>query len=51
MWVATIHLKWLAAGGSGEMINTFPVKKVSVPVDVNLVRQNGTVNLTDNVVQ
>ncbi|WP_207494311.1 glycosyltransferase family 117 protein [Aridibaculum aurantiacum] len=41
--------KMLATGGN-EMINTFPVKKVSVDVDANLVRQNGTVTLTDNVV-
>jgi len=41
--------KMTAAGGS-EMINTFPVRKVSIPVDVNYVKQNGTVNLTDNVV-
>jgi hypothetical protein len=42
--------KMMSSGGS-EMINSFPVKKVSVPVDVNLVRQNGTVNLTDSVVK
>ncbi len=41
--------KMMSSGGS-DMVNTFPVKKVSVPVDVNLVKQNGTVNLTDNVV-
>jgi hypothetical protein len=39
----------LAAGGE-DMINTFPVRKVSVPVDVNVVKQNGTVNPDDNVV-
>jgi hypothetical protein len=31
-------------------LNTFPSKKVSVPVDTNLVRANGTVNADDNVV-
>ncbi|MCW3081825.1 DUF2723 domain-containing protein [Segetibacter sp.] len=36
--------------GSNEMINTFPVYKVSIPVDVNLVKQNGTVNPKDSVV-
>jgi len=36
--------------GSDEMIHTFPVHKVSVPVDVNLVKQNGTVNAKDSVV-
>ncbi len=40
--------KMIAAGGS-EMINTFPVRKVSVPVDVNMVKQNGTVSATDKV--
>jgi hypothetical protein len=40
--------KMMPTGGS-EMINTFPVRRVSVPVDPNLVKQNGTVNLTDNV--
>jgi hypothetical protein len=40
--------KMMAAGGD-EMINTFPVHKVSVPVDVNVVKQNGTVAMTDNV--
>ncbi|MDB5245891.1 MAG: rane protein [Segetibacter sp.] len=40
----------MAASGGNEMINTFPVRKVSIPVDPNLVKQNGTVNLTDNVV-
>ena len=34
----------------GFGINTYPVKKVSVPVDVNLVRSNGTVNADDSVV-
>ncbi len=41
--------KMMGSGG-GEMINSFPVKKVSVPVDVNFVKQNGTVGSADNVV-
>lgn len=32
-----------------EKYNTFPVHKVSVPVDINLVRSNGTVNIDDSV--
>lgn len=36
--------------GGGDMFNTFPVKKVSVPVDLNLVRTNATVNANDSVV-
>jgi len=34
----------------GTSMNYFPVKKVSVPVDMNTVRSNGTVNATDSVV-
>jgi hypothetical protein len=34
----------------GSNMNYFPVKKVSVPVDVNEVRKNGTVNANDSVV-
>jgi hypothetical protein len=36
--------------GRYGVLNTFPSKKVSVPVDTNLVRANGTVNADDNVV-
>lgn len=34
----------------GQYLNVMPVKKVSIPVDVNKVRQNGTVNAGDSVV-
>jgi hypothetical protein len=34
----------------GSMMNYYPVKKVSIPVDQNLVRQNKTVNPEDSVV-
>jgi Protein of unknown function (DUF2723) len=34
----------------GENINIFPTNKVSIPVDINVVKQNGTVNATDSVV-
>ncbi len=34
----------------GDVINIFPSQKVSIPVDVNFVRQNGTVNANDSVV-
>ena len=37
-------------GRDGSSLNIFPSKKVSVPVDINLVRQNGTVNANDSVV-
>ena len=33
----------------GDTLNVFPSKKVSIPVDVNLVRSNGTVNPGDSV--
>ncbi len=32
-----------------DIYHTFPVRKVSVPVDVNVVKANGTVNATDSV--
>jgi len=35
--------------GGGDMVNTYPVRNVSVPVDINFVRQNGTVNADDSV--
>ena len=35
--------------GDGNAINTFPVRKVAVPVDTALVRSNGTVNADDKV--
>ena len=37
-------------GNDGNTFNIFPTKKVSIPVDINLVRQNGTVNAADSVV-
>ncbi|WP_447642160.1 MULTISPECIES: glycosyltransferase family 117 protein [Chitinophagaceae] len=33
----------------GDMMNTYPVRNVSIPVDLNVVRQNGTVNADDSV--
>ncbi|MBK7885238.1 MAG: hypothetical protein IPJ81_16740 [Chitinophagaceae bacterium] len=36
-------------GNDGSFINTFPTKKVRIPVDINLVKQNGTVNASDSV--
>jgi hypothetical protein len=34
---------------NGEIMNIFPSRRVSVPVDINVVRQNGTVNPGDSV--
>jgi hypothetical protein len=36
-------------GRDGSALNIFPSKKVFIPVDINLVRQNGTVTATDSV--
>ncbi|MFZ9662141.1 MAG: DUF2723 domain-containing protein, partial [Chitinophagaceae bacterium] len=33
----------------GSYINYFPIKKISIPVDTNFVRKNGTVNASDPV--
>jgi len=35
---------------SGDLLNVMPVKKVSIPVDVEKVKKNGTVNPGDTVV-
>ncbi len=40
----------LTDAGRGDPIHTFPVHKVSVPVDMNQVKTNGTVNANDSVV-
>lgn len=37
-------------GRDGSTLNIYPTKKVSIPVDINVVKQNGTVNATDSVV-
>ena len=39
----------MASAQDGTMMNYFPVKKVSIPVDSALVRRNGTVNADDRV--
>ncbi|MFN0082195.1 MAG: DUF2723 domain-containing protein [Ferruginibacter sp.] len=36
-------------GRDGSVLNVFPSKKVFVPVDIALVKQNGTVNANDSV--
>ena len=37
-------------GNDGNPIHIFPSKRVSIPVDINTVRANGTVNANDSVV-
>ena len=39
----------MAQVGDGEYANIYPTKKVKVPVDLNTVIQNGTVNKNDSV--
>ncbi|HNU88516.1 MAG TPA: DUF2723 domain-containing protein [Ferruginibacter sp.] len=40
----------METGRDGSPLNIFPTKNVYIPVDVNLVKQNGTVNADDSVV-
>lgn len=40
--------KRMAQNGD-DYLNIYPTKKVKIPVDENLVKQNGTVNATDSV--
>src|SRR5258708_882981 len=42
--------KYTTQTEDGETYNFLPVRKLSVPVDANLVRTNGTVNAGDSVV-
>jgi hypothetical protein len=42
--------KMFAHPSTGEYFNTYPTKLVKVPVNLDVVRQNGTVNVTDSVV-
>ncbi len=40
----------MEVGRDGSSLNVFPTKKVTIPVDQNFVRKNGTVNVSDSVV-
>lgn len=40
----------LVQAQNGNTYNSYPVKKLAIPVDINAARQNGTVNSTDSVV-
>ncbi|MGB8193230.1 MAG: DUF2723 domain-containing protein [Chitinophagaceae bacterium] len=42
--------RYMASAGDGTLVNVLPAKKVSIPVDVNKVRANGTVQPGDSVV-
>ncbi len=49
-WAGSDDLNKVRPVGDNISINTYPTKKVTVPVDANLVRKNGTVNADDSVV-
>ncbi len=38
------------AQNGDDYLNIYPTKKVKIPVDINFVKQNGTVNASDSVV-
>ncbi|MBL0146767.1 MAG: DUF2723 domain-containing protein [Chitinophagaceae bacterium] len=48
-WAGSDDPNKMEQGRDGSMLNIFPSKKVSIPVDMNVVRQNGTVNANDSV--
>ena len=49
-WAGSDDPSKVEMGRDGSSLNVFPSKKVSVPVDLNVVKQNGTVNAQDSVV-
>jgi hypothetical protein len=49
-WVGSDDPSKMVEASTGERFNTFPVHKLSVPVDANVVRASGTVNSNDSVV-
>ncbi len=48
-WAGSDDPNKMEQGRDGGMLNIFPTKKVFIPVDLNVVKQNGTVNATDSV--
>ncbi len=48
-YVASDDPSKMEQGRDGSWVNIFPTKKVKIPVDVNFVKQNGTVNASDSV--
>lgn len=49
-WAGSDDPAKMVQGRDGSMLNIFPTKKVTIPVDINVVKQNGTVNAGDSVV-
>lgn len=48
-WAGSDDPSTMATSSSGDAVNTFPVRKLAVPVDTSLVRRNGTVNADDKI--
>jgi hypothetical protein len=48
-WAGSDDAAKMEMGRDGSSLNVFPSKKVSIPVDINFVKQNGTVNANDSV--
>lgn len=49
-WAGSDDPSKTVQGRDGSTINIYPTKNVTIPVDINLVKQNGTVNANDSVV-
>ena len=49
-WIGSDDPAKMIDRGADEKFYTFPIHKVSVPVDTSLVRRNGTVNPDDSMV-
>ncbi|WP_231402138.1 glycosyltransferase family 117 protein [Panacibacter microcysteis] len=50
-WVGSEDPAKMVSRGDGDLYNTYPVKKLSVPVDEKTVRTNGTANEQDSVLK
>jgi hypothetical protein len=48
-WAGSDDPSKMQQGRDGSMLNIFPTKKLSIPVDMNVVKSNGTVNKDDSV--
>jgi hypothetical protein len=48
-WAGSDDPSKTATGRDGSVLNIYPTKKVSIPVNVSLVKANGTVNANDSV--
>jgi hypothetical protein len=48
-WAGSDDPSKMQQGRDGSMLNIFPTKKLSIPVDMSVVKSNGTVNADDSV--